>query len=131
MIGVTGARVSNLSPPTLAAVCFGVAQVGLAMLLHGPLTTLMRRPRVWAAVVVANLSAMTIFLWHQTALTVVLLAALPFGPAVPGVLAPPDSAAWLLQRMSWLPIPAVLVAVACAIFWRRGRRTDAFRAPMT
>ncbi|MFC4530561.1 acyltransferase family protein [Sphaerisporangium dianthi] len=123
MIGVTGARVSNLSPPTLAAVCFGIAQVGLAMLLHRPLTSLMRRPRVWAAVVLANLSAMTVFLWHQTALTVVLLAALPFGPAVPGLLVAPDSPGRLLERVFWLPLPAVLVALLCALLLRRDRRS--------
>ncbi|MET8155667.1 acyltransferase family protein [Sphaerisporangium sp. NPDC005289] len=123
MIGVTGARVSNLSPPTLAAVCFGIAQVSLAMLLHRPLTSLMRRPRVWAAVVLSNLSAMTVFLWHQTALTVVLLAALPFGTAVPGLLVAPDSPGWLLERMTWLPLPAVLVALLCALLLRRDRRS--------
>ncbi|WP_214409009.1 acyltransferase family protein [Sphaerisporangium fuscum] len=120
MVGVTGARVSNLSPPTLAAVCFGVAQIGLALLLHRPLTALMRRPRVWAAVVVANLSAMTVFLWHQTALTVIMLAGLPFGSA-PGLLARPDSVTWLLQRLSWLPLAAALVALACVYFSRRDR----------
>ncbi|GII77294.1 acyltransferase [Sphaerisporangium rufum] len=121
MIGVTGARVSNLSPPTLAAVSFGVAQVGLALLLHGPLSALMRRPRLWAGVATANVSAMTVFLWHQTALTAVMLAVLPVDSGAPGLLAPPGSPAWLLHRMCWLPIPAALVAAACAAVARRGR----------
>jgi hypothetical protein len=134
MIGITGARVSNLSPPTLAAVCFGVAQVGLALLLHRPLAALLRRPRVWAGVAVANLSAMTLFLWHQTALTVVMLATLPFGTAAPGLLSPPDSATWLLQRVSLLPLPATLVVLASLLlsgaFSRsRTRRTEHLRRP--
>lgn len=111
MIGVTGARVSNLSPPTLAAVGFGIAQVGLALLLLRPLARLMRRPRLWAVVVLANASAMTVFLWHQTALTVVMLGTLPFGHGVPGLLSLPDSATWLLLRAAWLPVPAALVLV--------------------
>ena len=45
MVGVNGARISNLNPPTLAAVAFGVAQCGLALLLRDPLARLMRRPR--------------------------------------------------------------------------------------
>ena len=57
MVGVPGAAISNLNPPSLAAVAFGLAQAGLALLL--------RRPRVWAPVALVNLSAMTLFLWHQ------------------------------------------------------------------
>lgn len=34
MVGVPGAAVSNLNPPTLAAVTFGLAQCGLALLLR-------------------------------------------------------------------------------------------------
>ena len=34
MVGVNGAAISNLNPPTLAAVTFGIAQVGLALLLR-------------------------------------------------------------------------------------------------
>jgi len=62
MVGVNGARISNLNPPSLAVVTFGIAQVGLALLLRGPLARLMRKPVAWAAVAMANLSAMTLFL---------------------------------------------------------------------
>jgi peptidoglycan/LPS O-acetylase OafA/YrhL len=37
MVGVPGAAISNLNPPTLAAVTFGLAQCGLALLLREPL----------------------------------------------------------------------------------------------
>jgi hypothetical protein len=30
----------------------------------------MRRPLAWAGIALVNLSAMTLFLWHQTAFTV-------------------------------------------------------------
>ncbi|MGW2992636.1 acyltransferase family protein, partial [Streptomyces sp. NPDC001193] len=84
MVGVPGAPISNLNPPTLAAVSFGLAQCGLALLLRSPLERAMRRPRVWAKVALMNLSAMTIFLWHQTSMMAVtalgLLTHSPFGP---------------------------------------------------
>ena len=84
MVGVNGAAISNLNPPTLAAVTFGIAQAGLALLLRGPLTRWTRRPLAWAAIAVANLSAMTLFLWHQTAfITVTMLGSL-FG-RLPGL----------------------------------------------
>ncbi|MFI6511767.1 acyltransferase family protein [Streptosporangium sp. NPDC050855] len=111
MVGVTGAAVSNLGPPTLAAVCFGLAQVGLALLVREPLTRLMRRPRVWAAVALVNLSAMTIFLWHQTAPSLIAVAALRFGD-VPGLLGLPAEPAWIAYRLAWLPVFAAVLALA-------------------
>ncbi|MFI0419826.1 acyltransferase [Spongiactinospora sp. 9N601] len=119
MVGVTGAAISNLGPPSLAGVCFGIAQTGAALLAHGPLTRLARRPRVWAAVAVANLSAMPVFLWHQTVLVVAAVTLLPFGRAA-GLLDAPVSAQWLLWRAAWLPLFAA--ALAAAVLALRGRR---------
>ncbi|GAA4191988.1 acyltransferase [Streptosporangium oxazolinicum] len=123
MVGVTGDAVSNLSPPSLAAVCFGLAQVGLALLVRAPLARLMRRPRLWAVVALANLSAMTLFLWHQSAATVIAVAALRFGD-VPGLLAVPDEPVWLLHRLAWLPVFAAVLALAWLPGSVRGRCND-------
>ena len=84
MVGVNGARISNLNPPTLAVVTFGIAQVGLALLLRQLLARWMRRPVAWAAVAMANLSAMTLFLWHQTAFLAVTMGGLLIG-RLPGL----------------------------------------------
>src|SRR5436305_377306 len=43
MVGVNGAHISNLNPPTLAAVTFGIAQCGLALLLRDRLALLAGR----------------------------------------------------------------------------------------
>ncbi|MFB9880477.1 acyltransferase [Planobispora siamensis] len=118
MVGLTGAKISNLSPPTLAAVTFGLAQVGLALLARGPLARLMRRPRVWAVVALANLSAMTLFLWHQTAAAVTVVAALPFGE-VPGLLSTPGTLAWVACRLAWVPVFALLLVSVMALDARR------------
>jgi hypothetical protein len=123
MVGVTGAEVSNLSPPTLAAVCFGIAQVGLTLLVRAPLTRLMRRPGLWAVVALANASAMTIFLWHQTALTVTAVTALRFGD-VPGLLSTPDEPIWLLHRLAWFPVLAALLSIIWLSVFAKGRFND-------
>lgn len=118
MVGVPGADVSNLSPPTLAAVAFGLAQTGLALLLHGPLTRWTRRPRVRAAVAAANRPAMTVYLWHQTALmAVTVAAALAFG-AAGGLHTRPDGAAWIVHRVAWLPVFAAVLAGLAALVHR-------------
>jgi hypothetical protein len=120
MVGVNGARISNLNPPSLAVVTFGIAQVGLALLLRGPLARLMRRPAAWAAVAMANLSAMTLFLWHQTAFLAVTAGGLLAG-RLPGLHTAPTSAAWVAERVAWLPVFAAALAVLLIVFRRAER----------
>jgi hypothetical protein len=115
MVGVNGAAISNLNPPTLAAVTFGVAQCGLALLLRDLLSRWMRRPVAWAAVALANLSAMTLFLWHQTAFIVVSSAGLLAG-RVPGLLTAPAGAGWVGMRVAWLPAFAAVLFVLWLAF---------------
>ncbi|WP_027659714.1 acyltransferase family protein [Salinispora fenicalii] len=124
LVGVPGQGLSNLNPPTLVAVSFGLAQVGLALLLRGPLTRLARRPLVWAVVAGTNLWAMRIFLWHQTALVAVTLFALSSAP-LPGLHTAPDSWWWILARLRWLP---VFAAVLLGGLWL-GARIGAGRRP--
>lgn len=127
MVGVPGAEISNLNPPTLAAVTFGLAQCGLALLLREPLRRAMRRPLAWAAVALVNLSAMTIFLWHQTALMATTAALLPTGH-LPGLHTLPDHLGWVAARLLWLPVLTLALAVCWAAFrsyeqgGRSGRR---------
>ena len=117
MVGVNGARISNLNPPTLAAVTFGIAQVGLVLLLRPALARLMRRPLAWAAVALANLSAMTLFLWHQSAFVAVNLAGSLIG-RLPGLLTAPSTPLWIAERLAWLPAFAAALAVAWLLFHR-------------
>jgi hypothetical protein len=125
MVGVNGAAISNLNPPTLAVVTFGIAQAGLALLLREPLARLMRRPLAWAAVATANLSAMTLFLWHQTAFLAVTMGTLLIG-RLPGLHTTPDGAIWVAERIAWLPVFAVALAVLWVVF-RRGERAPVRR----
>jgi hypothetical protein len=120
MVGVNGARISNLNPPTLAVVTFGIAQVGLALLLRPVLARWMRRPVAWAAVATANLSAMTLFLWHQTALLSVTVAGLAIG-RLPGLHTAPSSPLWVAERLAWLPAFAGVLAILWVVFHRAER----------
>ena len=115
MVGVPGTSVSNLNPPTLAVVTFGLAQCGLALLLRGPLRRWMKRPAAWAAVALANLSAMTIFLWHQTSLMAVTALGLLAG-RFPGLHTAPDNVVWVAARLAWLPVFALVLAVCWSAF---------------
>ncbi|MET9678284.1 acyltransferase [Streptomyces sp. NPDC006482] len=121
MVGVPGADVSNLNPPTLAAVTFGIAQCGAAFLLVGPLRRTLSRPAAWAAVALLNLSAMTVFLWHQTAMMAVTMLGLLAGGVtghgpLPGLHTVPDGYDWVLARLAWLPVFGLALLACVAVF---------------
>ncbi|GGY20541.1 acyltransferase family protein [Streptomyces djakartensis] len=122
MVGVPGEGVSNLDPPTLAAVTFGLAQCGLALLLRERLRRATRRPVAWAAVAAVNLFAMTVFLWHQTALMATTATGLLAG-RLPGLHTRPDDLGWVGARLLWLPVFALVLVVCWAAFrfFERGR----------
>jgi len=124
MVGVNGQAISNLNPPTLAAVTFGIAQVGLALLLREPLARWMRRPLAWAAVATVNLSAMTLYLWHQTAFLAVTMAGQAIG-RLPGLLTAPSSTLWIAERLAWLPAFGAALAVLWLVFHRAERPPSA------
>jgi len=116
MVGVPGQSVSNLDPPTLAVVTFGLAQCGAAVLLLGPLRRLLRRPVAWAAVAVVNLFAMTVYLWHQTAMIIVSALGGLLGAPRTGLQTVPDSPGWVFARLLWLPVFASALALCWAVF---------------
>ncbi|MCJ1678386.1 acyltransferase [Streptomyces sp. APSN-46.1] len=124
MVGVPGEPISNLNPPTLAAVAFGLAQCGLALLVREPLARAVRRPRAWAKVALLNLSAMTVFLWHQTAMMAVTALGLLASFDLPGLHTVPGGPEWIAARLVWLPVFAAALAVCWAAFraYERGSR---------
>jgi peptidoglycan/LPS O-acetylase OafA/YrhL len=128
-VGVPGDARSNLNPPSLAAVSLAVAQAGFALLARPALAGLLaRRPRAAARVAFLNAAAMGIYLWHQTALVSVTMAAawLSGGRPVAGLHTPPD-AAWLAARAGWLPVFAAVLAALVATHRRGARRRTAGR----
>jgi hypothetical protein len=101
--------------------------VGLALLARERLARWMRRPLAWAAVAMVNLSAMTLFLWHQTAFLAVTMAGLLIGQ-LPGLHTAPSGALWVAERIAWLPAFAAVLVVLWAVFHRaEGRRLAARR----
>ncbi|MYS82871.1 acyltransferase family protein [Embleya scabrispora] len=118
MVGVPGEAISNLNPPTSAAVAFGLAQCGLALLVRAPLRRALRRhPRTWAVVALVNLSAMTVFLWHQSAMLAVTSLGIALG-GLPGLGTVPDEVPWVGARIGWMPVFAGVLLGLWAVFHR-------------
>jgi hypothetical protein len=115
MVGGVGEARSNTFPPSLALVALGAWQFGLALLLRPAVDRWLARPRAWAAVVAANGMAMTVFLWHLTALVIVAAAALPAG-----LLAQPaaGSVGWWALRPVWVVLLGAALVPLVAAFAR-------------
>ncbi|GGL94620.1 acyltransferase family protein [Micromonospora yangpuensis] len=120
MLNVPGQRLDNASPPSLALLTLFAAQLGLILLLRDPVERWLHRRRPWQAVIAVNSVVLTVFLWHLTAV-LLLVGALD---AV-GLLPTPQagSAAWYAWRVPWLLMLAAVLAVLVAAFGRVEART--------
>ncbi|MEU6714701.1 acyltransferase [Nonomuraea sp. NPDC046802] len=103
MIGLPGAEISNMAPPTLAILAVSFGQIGLAALLRPWLVRLpSERALAWA-----GSRVMTVYLWHMPALfavTGVVVVLLGIDTPVPG------SAFWLAGWPLWF-------GLLCLVMW--------------
>ncbi|MGZ6931915.1 MAG: acyltransferase family protein [Acidimicrobiia bacterium] len=111
MVGLPGARVSNMSPPTICIVVLTVLHVALATAVRGPARRWLQRGAVWTATVAANAVIMTVFLWHLSAAAVVggVFDAVDVVPV-------PGSAGWWAWKVPWFVACAAVLAVFVALF---------------
>ena len=132
LVGGVGEARTNTDPPSVALVAATLLQVGLALALRGPVDRALARPRAWAAVVGANRVAMTVYLWHLTALVAVSALVLPRGWFPEPERA---TAAWWAWRPAWLALLALAVVPLVILFARveraprGGRRRPGAGAP--
>jgi hypothetical protein len=127
VIDIPGQRLLNASPPSLALLATTAFQLGLVVLLRDPAERWLHRSRPWQAVIAINAVIFTLFLWHLSAvvLLVGLLSALHLLPT-------PEVAtkAWWVWRVPWLLMLTVVLAVLVAVFGRlETRRRPAGRPP--
>jgi len=115
MIGLPGAAMSNMAPPTLAMLAVGAGQIGLATLLRPWILRLpLRRPLAWAGPRV-----MTAYLWHMPALFVVsgvVVVGLRIDTPAPG------GAFWLAGWPLWF-------GLLCLVLWPLLRVLARFEEP--
>ena len=110
MVGLPGDKVSNMNPPTLCLLVLTIMQVALVLLARPALTRWLRRERSWTRIVALNGVIMTVFLWHLSAMLVVLTVLNHFNIAQPMA----GTAMWWLTRPVWFAalIGALLPLVA-------------------
>jgi peptidoglycan/LPS O-acetylase OafA/YrhL len=118
MVSYEGEELSNLAPPTVALLAFGVAQAGVALLARDWATRRLHRPRNWKLVIIAGSMAITAFLWHFTALVAVNGLWWWLGPDTS-----PEggSAAWWWAKL-YLLVPYLVLVAALVLVFRRFER---------
>jgi hypothetical protein len=121
LVGVPGEAIANNAPPTITLIFLGIAQAGLGLLARPRINRWLERRVVVGAVIALNRNAMTILLWHFTALVAVALVVLPFG-VVPVFSS--GSPAWWLVRCASVLAYALPLAVLVAVFGRIERRNS-------
>ncbi|GAA3022296.1 acyltransferase family protein [Streptosporangium longisporum] len=118
MIGMPGA-VSNMAPPTVALLAVGVGQIGLALALRRWIVSFARWPGVSRALGWASERMMTLYLWHMSALFVIVsVVVVGLGISTPA----PGTSAWLSGWPHWL----LLLALA---MWPLLRGFGRFESP--
>ncbi|MGC9668800.1 acyltransferase family protein [Planosporangium sp. 12N6] len=119
MVGGTGTR-SNLDPPSLLQIAFAALQIGLFLLVRPWLAATARHRWPWRPVAAVNRLAMPVYLWHQSALVLLILCSALVAPA-PGLVDAPSGPRWLLHRLCWLPAVAAVLAGLLATVGARPR----------
>ena len=116
MIGVDGAALNNSYPTRVTLAFLGMFQAGVILLLEPTLQRWLQREKPWRAAVLVNSRIMTLYLWHLTAMVLVIGASLLLDGF--GLHAEPVSGAWWATRPLWY---AVLIAVTVGFIAVFGR----------
>ncbi|WP_432050882.1 acyltransferase family protein [Verrucosispora sp. NA02020] len=128
MINLPGQRLDNAAPPSVALLAVATAQLGLILLLRERAERWLHRSRPWQAVIAVNSVVLTVFLWHLSAV-ILLVGALDRLGVLP--TPPAGSAAWLAWRLPWVLLLTVVLAALVAVFGpieaRTGRSTASRR----
>jgi hypothetical protein len=128
MVGIDTTQVTNTYPPRVTLALLGMFQAGLVLIAEPWLARQMRRIRLWMVVVGISAQIMTLYLWHLTAMVILIgigiaTDGLGFGIA-------PLSLGWWLSRPIWFLVLGLLTVGLLALFARFERPApDARPAP--
>lgn len=114
MLGVPGNRTNN-TPPTVVLIFLALFQFGVILISSPWARKLLARTEPWARTIVANGMIMTMYLWHLTAMILVVFAGYTLGLRFD---IEPLGGMWWLSRLAWLALLAVVLTGFVAVFGR-------------
>ncbi|WP_439376994.1 acyltransferase family protein [Amycolatopsis lexingtonensis] len=113
MIGMPGAPVSNMSPPTVLLAFLAVGQIGLLLAFRPQLNALAARPGIGNALSWLGARFMSVYLWHMPALIVVAgvtVYGLGYETPAPGTLL------WLVMAPAWFAVCGLVLLGLLRLF---------------
>ncbi|KGN41536.1 acyltransferase family protein [Knoellia aerolata] len=116
MIGLDGAAVNNSYPTRVTMLFLGMLQGGVVLALEPLLARWMQRPRAWTATVLVNTRIMTLYLWHLTAMVLVIGVSVLLGG--PGLGIEPLTGGWWASRPLWWAALALVTTGFIAVLGR-------------
>ncbi|MGH8949883.1 MAG: acyltransferase family protein [Acidimicrobiia bacterium] len=116
MVGLDTNEITNSYPPRVTLAFLGMFQSGVALALERPLQRLMQRRGAWTFVVGVSARIMTLYLWHLTAMVIVIGLSLAVGGFGLGI--EPLTAGWWLSRPIWFLVVGLVTVSMVAIFGR-------------
>ncbi len=120
MVHFPGLANSPTHPPTVALLLFGSAYSATAIAAAPAISAwLARSTRVWIAIVGANSVAMSVYLWHFTAIIAATAIFMPLG-LLPNAAV--NSTTWWIQKLPLMAFAAVILAGIIAAVSNVGRR---------
>ena len=122
MVSVPGQEISNTLPPKVTLLALGIAQCGLLLSMEKPMRRWLAGLTPWTWVVLINSMIMTVFLWHLTASTLSIGAALLLDDI--GLNSLPGSVAWWMLRPVWIAV-YLLALLPFALLFGRFERSAA------
>ncbi len=130
MLGIPGAQLTNVTPPTLAIGLLGGAQLGVIWGTQRLVRRVTSSVLGWHIVVSVSGVMMTLYLWHLTAMALVGATGLS---TLNGLVfsVEPGTAVWWLTRPVWLAVLTVVTLGLVAIFARFEWRISDRPAPAT
>ncbi len=114
MVSVPGEALGNTTPPTVALVLLGCTHLFAVRAMLRPLRSFTRWRPAQVVLIVVGSSAMTVYLWHFTALAIVALGTL----ALELPLAEVGGDGWWLAKPVWIVTSAAVLAGLIGIFRR-------------
>jgi hypothetical protein len=102
LVGVPTEAVSNTLPPKWPLLALGLVQIGLLLSVQAPVRRWLARPVPWAATILVNGTIMTLFLWHSTAMVLVIGLVFAIRPDL--LTATPGLVGWWALRPVWVGV---------------------------
>lgn len=127
MVGLDTAQITNSYPPRVTLAFLGMFQAGLVLLLEPILERAMRNMRAWTFVVGVSAQIMTLYLWHLTAMIILIGVGLAMGGVGFGV--EPLSGLWWATRPLWFAVLTLVTLGLLAVFGRFERPVRDDRPP--